>query len=60
MVQKYPDHPCLGTRVGDEYKWISYNETKLKVDGMARGMLKEGLTPKFEDGTRAIGIFAIN
>ena len=45
MAEKYPDHPCLGTRVENEYKWISYSESKAKIDNFAKGMLKEGLAP---------------
>jgi len=60
-AQKYPDHPCLGTRVGDEFKWISYALTFDKVNNFAKGMLKENMTPKGEDGQRnSLGIYAIN
>lgn len=60
MASQYPDHPCLGKRIGDEYKWITYQETKDRIDAFSKGMLKEGLAPWQEDGWRAIGIFALN
>ena len=60
MVKAYPEHPCLGTRVGDDYKWITYSQTYEKVKHFSHGLLSQNLTPRFEDGSRAIGIYAIN
>jgi len=37
---KYPERHCLGTRVGNEYKWTTYEQTHTKIVSFSKGMLK--------------------
>ena len=74
-VQERGEHPFLGTRrntgrhdandkpVFGEYEWLSFNQVKQLVDGLAKGIMLRSLCPAIEaEGRRwhFLGIWAKN
>jgi hypothetical protein len=45
-VAEIPDHPWLGTRVGDEYEWVTLREVDAIVSNLSFGFHALGLVPE--------------
>jgi len=45
-VNEIPSHPWLGTRVGDEYQWVTMKEVDEIVTNLSIGFNTLGLIPK--------------
>eukprot|EP00762_Andalucia_godoyi_P006006 ANDGO_00058.mRNA.1 Fatty acyl-CoA synthetase B len=52
---KYGDKPLYGTRVGEEYQWISYKQFYARVKNVASGMIHAQISPRSH-----IGIYSKN
>ena len=47
-VEKMPDHKWLGTRVGDEYSWVTFKEVAYRARYLSYGYLALDLIPEVE------------
>jgi hypothetical protein len=45
-VGRFPDHEFLGTRVGDEYQWLTLAQVKKTALNFAAGCVKLGLVSR--------------
>eukprot|EP01125_Pyxidicula_operculata_P000757 TRINITY_DN1068_c5_g1_i1.p1 TRINITY_DN1068_c5_g1~~TRINITY_DN1068_c5_g1_i1.p1 ORF type:complete len:656 (-),score=167.42 TRINITY_DN1068_c5_g1_i1:1428-3395(-) len=55
-VDKYPSNMCLGWRVREEYKWMSYSTFRTRAKNLASALVGYGLTPHADK----LGIFSKN
>lgn len=47
-VELTPDKDILGTRVGDEYEWITWRELVHDIEHLSYGIVASGLVPDIE------------
>lgn len=47
-VERIPNCDALGTRHGDEYKWINWKTVHDMAENLSAGIASEGLTPEIE------------
>lgn len=47
-LERIPNKPWLGTRVGDKYEWITWKEAMDLSQNLSYGMMELGLAPEVE------------
>jgi hypothetical protein len=47
-LERIPNKPWLGTRVGDKYEWITWEEAMDLSQNLSYGMMELGLAPEVE------------
>jgi hypothetical protein len=51
-VERIPNHPVLGTRVGDDYEWMTWKQAHDISEAFSYAVQAEGLTPVVNDGNK--------
>lgn len=52
------DSPCLGTRNGDSYEWLTYKQVQERVINFGNGLAVKGI--KAEDSPVHVAIYSVN
>ena len=62
-----PDSPCIGTKVGADYEWMTYQEVYIRAKALGSGLLNMNLCPlvkhadeKYKKDWRFIGVMTKN
>ena len=48
LVERLPNHQFLGTRVGDQYEWLTTTQTNDLMANLSHGIVALGLCPTVE------------